>query len=472
MMDQKPENPSTNNNSTSQQLEHIANTLNCIKKLTEQLCDNNEKVNVLSEVRINEELERLRREYQTGLNILSHTKETRWKIITICSGVFCTFISLFAVFVAPQQILKPYVTRYIDTNLTEKKLQEAADRIAKDKMELFVTGKLKPLNSEIGTLTAYIGNLKQDISKKQKRINSKQIILNKLLEIQQLTISCKAGTTDTDSYANYIKLKKISGQKSSFQPFANAALRDIFFYFDAEKNTEGRLLVDPISNRNIDFSVDEVIGIYYSDTRDMQESAVNTLAKLNRETAIQELCDSLDRQKNLRVISRIIRTLGILTGKNFETLDIDAVNKWWLENRNKEKYKPCYKGYLEAISYMKNKTPSNVEEYNHVISLLGKTIEMDPDALHARCLRGEYLALLEKFSDSEKEFKEVEKRNNNYRRLFYYRAVLFVKQNNTPGAIESLNQAISISPGMEMAIKTELIFKNLLPQLKWPNESN
>lgn len=165
----------------------------------------------------------------------------------------------------------------------------------------------------------------------------------------------------------------------------------------------------------------------------------------------------------MRVISRIIRTLGILTGEGFETLDIDAVRKWWKENRNQEKYKPCYEGYLDAISYINNKTPSNVEEYNHVISLLDKTIELDPDALHARCLRGKYLALLEKFSDSEKEFKEVERRNINYRHLFYFRAILFIKQNNIPGAIESLNQAMSISPAMGMTIKAEPIFKNLPP---------
>lgn len=117
-MEQKPKNPGTNENSTSQQLQHIADTLNSTKKLIERLFD--QKVDVLSEIRINEELKRLHEEYQTGLNILSHTRESRWKIIAICSGVFCTFISLFAIFVAPQQILKPYVKSYIDTNLTEK----------------------------------------------------------------------------------------------------------------------------------------------------------------------------------------------------------------------------------------------------------------------------------------------------------------------------------------------------------------
>lgn len=144
-MDQKSENPSTNNNSSSQQLEHITDTLDCIKKLTEQLCDNNKKVDILSEIRINEELKRLREEYETGLKIINHANEIKWKIVAICSGVF----SLFAIFVAPQQILKPYVKSYIDSNLTEPKLKEAADRIAKEKMEEFVSNKMEPLDSKV-----------------------------------------------------------------------------------------------------------------------------------------------------------------------------------------------------------------------------------------------------------------------------------------------------------------------------------
>lgn len=448
-------------------LEHISDTLNVIKELIENLPDHNKNTEVVLEIRINEELQRLREEYQTGLNIINHTQEIRWKIIAICSGVF----SLFAIFVAPQQILKPIVTNYIDKNLTEPKLIEAANRITKEKMETFVNTKLEPLESKIGSLTAYLDNIKHDITKKQKRINNKQVLFSELLKIQNLTNSCKASTPD--SYANYNKLIRLAGEKSSFQPFANAAIRDIFFYFDSQKNTEGRLLGDFVSKKFIEYSVDEVIDIYHNKdpSLDFQEAAINTLAILKRDTAVQEICDSIDREQNLRVIARMIRALSILTGEYFDTLDINAVKTGWEKDTNKEKYKSFYKGYLETRTYMKGRSSLSDKESKYVISLLEKTIEMDPAALHARCIRASVLTNFRRLDDAEIELKEVENRNNNYRWLYFLKAELFVWRENHDKAIESLNRAMEISPELETNIKTSPVFKNLLenPQLKFPS---
>jgi|SRR3972149_1502113 len=446
-------------------LEHISDTLNVIKELIENLPDHNKNTEVVPEKRINEELQRLREGYQTSLNIINHTQEIRWKIIAICSGFVCTFISIFSIFFAPQQILKPIVTKYIDKNLTEPKLQEAADRIAEKTMGAFVTNKINPLDSKIGSLTAYIDNIKHDITKKQKIINNKQVLFSELLKIQKLTASCKAGTPD--SYANYNELIRLAAKKSSFQPYANAAIRDIFFYFDTDSNIPGRGLT-----KSTLYSVDEVIGIYHNDPRDMQESAINTLAILKRDTAVQEICDSIYKQQNLRVISRMIRALRILTEEPFDTLDINAVKKWWEKDANKEKYKSYYKGYMEAITYWTEKKFISEEESKYVISLLDKTIEMDPDALHARCLRASLLAYLRKRDEADKELTEVEKRNSSYRWLYYYKAGLFVWRGNHDKAIESLNQAMSISPSMENAVKNATIFKDLVknPQIIWPSK--
>lgn len=456
-MDQKSNSANTSSNSTSQQLEHISDTLNLIKKFIENLPDHNKNTEVVLEIRINEELKRLREEYQTGLNIINHTQEIRWKIIAICSGVF----SLFAIFVAPQQILKPIVTKYIDEKLIEPKLQEAADRITGEKMGTFVDTKLEPLESKIGSLTAYIDNIKHDISKKQKRINNKQVLFSKLLKIQELTASCKAGTPD--SYAKYNELRRLAGEKTSFQPFANAALRDIFFYFDTDSNVAGRGLI-----KSTLYSVDEVINIYHTEDpiRDMQESAINTLAILKRDTAVQEICDSIYKEQNLRVISRMIRALKILTGEPFDTLDINAVKTWWENYADKEKYKSYYKEYMEAVTYLEGKKTISEEESKYLISLLDKTIKMDPDALHARCLRASILTYLRKESDAEKEFNEVENRNNKYRWLFYYRAILFLNKKEKPKAIESLKEAISIFPSMDEIIIKEPIFNDILNDLQ------
>lgn len=100
------------------------------------------------------------------------------------------------------------------------------------------------------------------------------------------------------------------------------------------------ILVDHISKKNPGYSVDEVISIYHNtDLKlDVQEAAINTLFDLNRETAVQELCDSIDKEQNLRVISRMTRTLEKLTGERFYPLDIDNVKAWWAKNCNQEKW--------------------------------------------------------------------------------------------------------------------------------------
>lgn len=81
----------------------------------------------------------------------------------------------------------------------------------------------------------------------------------------------------------------------------------------------------------------------------MQESAVNTLADLNRVTAVQELCDSIDKEQNLRVISRMTRTLEILTGEKFYPLDIDAVKNGGKKIAIKKNTSHVIKVYLRLV---------------------------------------------------------------------------------------------------------------------------
>lgn len=330
--------------------------------------------------------------------------------------------------------------------------------ILADKELKNISNKILPLELKAKSLSTLIRKIRKEL-----------LPLQEILKIQQLTTAAKAG-----SRKDYEELNKISTKDPRIQNYANTALRDIFFYFDAERNIGGRTLGDPIARKPIECSVDEVIDIYHNtDTsRDVQESAINTLARLQRNTAVQEICDSIDKEQNLRVIARMIRALSILTDEYFETLDINKVKTWWRNDTNKEKYKSCYKGYLDALAYIRKKSSLSDEESKYVISLLDKTIEMDPDALHARCLRAAYLANLGKYDDADIELKEVEKRNNNYRWLYYFKAELFVWRENHNKAIESLNQAMSISPSIENNVKNALIFKDLVknPQIKWPSE--
>ncbi len=334
--------------------------------------------------------------------------------------------------------------------------------ILADKELKNISDKILPLELKADSLSTLTKKTRKEILRTQERLN-----------IQKLMVASIAG-----SRSEYEKLNKIAGKKSRIQTYANSAIKNIFFYFMSEKFlTAYPVLVDDVSKKDIGYSVDEVILIYHNEDpkRDMQESAINTLAILKQDTAVQEICDSIDREQNLRVISRMTRTLEILTGEKFYPLDINAVKKWWGKNREQEKYKPCYKGLLEACALWKKPSfGSNENDYKQVVSLLKQTTEADTNALYSRCLLGYYHTLLKEFENAEKEFNEVEKRSkNNYRWLFIYKALLFLfKDRDINSAITALNRAMEISPQMEdTSIKSFPLFKNLLenPQLKFPS---
>lgn len=335
--------------------------------------------------------------------------------------------------------------------------------ILADKELKNISDKMLPLELKADYLSTLTKKTRKEVLRLQERLN-----------IQKLMVASIAG-----SRPDYEKLNKIVGKKSRIQTYANSAIRNVFFYFMSERYlTSYPILVDPILKKTPGYSVDEVIFIYLHDTdpkRDVQESAVNTLADLNRVTAVQELCDSIDKEQNLRVISRITRTLEKLTGEHFDPLDTNAVKTWWGKNRDQQNYKPCYKGLLEAYALgEKPSFGSNENDYKQVVSLLKQTIDADPDALYSRCLLGWSYTLLKDFDNAEKEFNEVEKRSkNNYRWLFIYKALLFLcKDKDTNSAITALNRAMEISPQLEYTfIKSSPLFKNLLenPQLKFPS---
>lgn len=324
-----------------------------------------------------------------------------------------------------------------------------------------ISDKMLPLEVKADYLSTLTKKTRKEILRMQERLN-----------IQKLMIASKAG-----SRPDYEKLNKIAGKKSRIQTYANSAIRNIFFYFMSEKYlTAYPILVDSISREDPIFSVDEAIFMYHTEDpkRDMQESAINTLAILKRDTAVQEICDSIDKEQNLRVISRMTRTLEILTGEKFSPLDIDAVKKWWGNNRDQEKYKPCYKGLLEARAIWERPSfGSNENDYKQVVSLLKQTTEADTNAFYSKCLLGFYYTLLKEFENAEKEFNEVENLSkNNYRWLFLYKALLFLsKDNDINSAITSLNRAMEISPELETGIKTFPLFKDLLenPKLIYPS---
>ena len=108
-----------------------------------------------------------------------------------------------------------------------------------------------PLEVKADSLSTLTKKTRKEILRMQERLN-----------IQKLMIASKAG-----SRSDYEKLTKIAGKMSRIQTYANTALDDIFFYFDAERNIEGRILLDYVTGKPILYTVDEVIDIYWHFTK-------------------------------------------------------------------------------------------------------------------------------------------------------------------------------------------------------------
>ncbi|MDQ1272658.1 MAG: hypothetical protein QG591_1288 [Planctomycetota bacterium] len=331
-------------------------------------------IDTLIEMRISEAADRLRDLNQVDLKDLNlkHTKP--WQVWSILATVLITAFSIISWLIAPVWIGK-LAEDYIQEKSIDKPFTELVSKKALD----FVKSELDPFKTQ--------------------------------LKIQQLASAAKAGR-----YDKYKELTKVV-EKPPYSEYADdidTAIIDIHLYYDALRyQIPGPLL-------GIGYiSVDEIIGIYRKSAikLDMRESAIGTLFfkfgmikdRTIKENIVQELCESIDSELNLRVIARTTLLLQYLTQKPFASINKDAVKSWWEDHKKESKYQSLYKGYLKALDYIDQGFSTDPDKNNEIISFLKETTNADPNALHARCLLGGFLALTGEYSNADKEFDEVEK---------------------------------------------------------------
>lgn len=136
--------------------------------------------------------------------------------------------------------------------------------------------------------------------------------------------------------------------------------------------------------------------------------------------------------------------------------------------KNEPKYKSPYKYYFKALRYIKRGTSTDTKK-REVIELLGKTIDVDSDAIHARCLRGGFYSLIgedgkaikdfEYVKNYVNEFKQFLQKNRSpylyqfkdyeYKWLFFWEAASLVKQGYINDAVNSLKKALEIDPELK-----------------------
>lgn len=141
---------------------------------------------------------------------------------------------------------------------------------------------------------------------------------------------------------------------------------------------------------------------------------------------VQELCEAIDSEKNLRVIAKTTLLLFLLTGENFRPLEIDFVEEWWARYKNEPKYKLPYKYYFKALRYIKRGALTDTKK-REVVALLDKTIAVDSDAIHARCIRGGFYSLIGEDLKAKEDFEYVKNFVNKFKEFKTLKENLGVK---------------------------------------------
>ncbi len=378
----------------------------------------------------------------------------KWKVWSYIAAAFSVVFSMF-VSVGGYQYIKNTVKNLVEDKMTVPALIKATEETISKKMPEFVENKFKSLEEKSDKLSDYIETMRGEIREKQSSLESIQELLKEQLNIQQCVVAAKAGKRD-----KYEELKKMAEKKSEYKEYVDAALRDIEFYYETIKyQPVVPILMDHISKEDPGYSIEEVIyGYRESDViLDLRESAIDTLIAYYKkgkvkENVVQELCESVDSEQNLRVTARTTLLLNYLTGKLFRSLEIDAVRGWWEQNKNETKYQSPYKHYFKFLEYFHTlgMTENNIKQ---VTGLLDETIKLEPDAFHARCLRGYMMIIFGEFNKAEEEFKEVAERYRDFRWLLLYRSLLFACKNKMFEAVILLNQALTKSPTLESVAK-------------------
>ena len=371
----------------------------------------------------------------------------KWKIWSYIAAAFSVFVSVF-VSVGGYQYIKNTVKNLVEDKMTVPALIKATEETISKKMPEFVENKFKSLEEKTDKLSDYIETTRGEIREKQSSLESAQELLKEQLNIQQCVVAAKAGER-----TKYEELKKMAEKESEYKEYVNAALRDIEFYFDAlMQQIKAPKLKDKYSLEDPGYSVEEVINEYRNSKveLDTRESAIITLIDLHsqgkvKENVVQELCESVDVEQNLRVTSRTMLLLSNITKKSFRSLEIDAVRGWWEQNKNETKYQSPYKHYFKFLEYFYI-LGFNKDNIKQVTSFLNETIRLEPNALHARCLRGYTMILFGEYDKAEEEFNEVEVRCRDFRWLLLYKSLLRACKNEVDKAVNLLNQALTKSP--------------------------
>jgi tetratricopeptide (TPR) repeat protein len=175
----------------------------------------------------------------------------------------------------------------------------------------------------------------------------------------------------------------------------------------------------------------------------------------------------LSKESNRRVCARITWALEMITNERFDPLAFDAVASWWKQHSNKEEYAWPFKPDFDGMTGM------SAGSLDEALIHFDRMINKEAHALLSLVFKGLILTEKGKYDEAEKVFKQVEDVDKNYRWLYVWRTTLFLKQNKQAEAVNSINRALEISPGIEEFIRSQPWAQPFLTNkaVKWSSQS-
>jgi tetratricopeptide (TPR) repeat protein len=282
--------------------------------------------------------------------------------------------------------------------------------------------------------------------------------------IKALVIGARGG-----SVADYVQLCSLSDGTNAVATLAKAAVDDVVQYFGLYRDRMflTRKFVDPARLQPMPVSIDEVVfRDLVSPHWTQRETAVFYLASRRSAISVPHLCEAIQRETNLYVISDITKALNEIAGTDHGPLSSEAVEKWWEMHKNEERYRSPF---TAAQSYWGQRllTP---DEAKRAITVLGRTISSEPTAHWARCFRAGCFTVLHEFDLAEQELGQVERECPDLCWLLFYRTLLYEAEGR-PERVEFLNRLLELYPGFEgearRALGTNIVSD---PRIKWPKK--
>jgi len=310
--------------------------------------------------------------------------------------------------------------------------------------------------------------MNEAIGQKQVMLEDQQRKLSHQLRIQELAIAAKAGSRE--AYTALLDMRREGGDSNDL---LTASLKEIELFYDVDRHQLSfpRLVSKGIM-KDPGYAVDEVIFDMRNDSS-LIEGCINTLSLLKSKGAVGELCQIVNNSQDLRAVARATRAIEIVTGEKIRPLEFDKVQYWWQNNKDNKAYLGDYAGYCEVVKRMRQ-APVKNNSLPEFISILSKTIDSDPNALHSMCLKAGFLAMMGDLNSANDLLDRVRTLKSDYYWLYVWETALKIKQGDLDSAINSVNSAFAKSPTsiVEGTVRFWKVFDPIQdnPKVAWPSK--